>query len=163
MTIRSVMLAAVLFATASSTANAALLFSDTFTGAALGPGWSSNNSGTIVAAPVGGGNALTFTQLGSGGDLFSSPIAGTGAGTFALIDYVNFKGEGTKETERYRGEGWGLLQVLAGMRGTEGSAVGDFAESAARVLSRRVQNAPAERHEERWLPGWKSRVRAYAN
>jgi hypothetical protein len=88
-------------------------------------------------------------------------LAGSGAGTFALIDYVNFKGEGTKETERYRGEGWGLLQVLSGMSGTGGGAAREFGEIAVHVLTRRVQNAPAERHEERWLAGWKSRVRSY--
>jgi hypothetical protein len=88
-------------------------------------------------------------------------LAATGAGTFALIDYVNFKGEGTKDTERYRGEGWGLLQVLAGMSGSGDGGAKEFGDSAARVLTRRVQNAPAERHEERWLPGWKSRVRSY--
>ena len=42
-------------------------------------------------------------------------LEATAAGTFALIDYVNFKGEGTLETERYNGEGWGLLQVLEAM------------------------------------------------
>jgi hypothetical protein len=87
-------------------------------------------------------------------------LQSSGAGTFALIDYVNFKGEGTKDTERYRGEGWGLLQVLAGMK--EGGGAADFARSADEVLTRRVQNAPAERKEERWLPGWRNRVRAYA-
>jgi hypothetical protein len=90
-------------------------------------------------------------------------LAATSAGTFALIDYVNFKGEGTKETERYKGEGWGLLQVLANMsEGTRTNPAGYFATSAAEILERRVRNAPPERHEERWLPGWKSRVRAYA-
>lgn len=89
-------------------------------------------------------------------------LTGSGAGTFALIDYVNFKGEGTKSTERYRGEGWGLLQVLAAMHGNGAGGPKEFAQSAEAVLTRRVQNAPAERHEERWLPGWKSRVRAYA-
>ena len=90
-------------------------------------------------------------------------LAGSGAGTFALIDYVNFKGEGTKESERYHGEGWGLRQVLAGMRGTGADAAREFGESASAVLARRVRNAPPERHEERWLPGWKSRVRAYGD
>ena len=85
-------------------------------------------------------------------------LASTAPGTFALIDYVNFKGEGTKSEERYKGEGWGLLQVLANMRG--GSAR-DFGESAAEVLERRVRNSPPARNEERWLPGWKARVRAY--
>ncbi len=88
-------------------------------------------------------------------------LAASGAGTFALIDYVNFKGEGTKASERYRGEGWGLRQVLAGMRDSGAGAAREFGESAAAVLSRRVRNAPPERHEERWLAGWNSRVRAY--
>ncbi len=90
-------------------------------------------------------------------------LAASGSGTFALIDYVNFKGEGTNATERYHGEGWGLLQVLAGMTGSGAGAAKEFGESAARVLTRRVQNAPAERGEGRWLTGWKSRVRAYGN
>ncbi len=88
-------------------------------------------------------------------------LVASGAGTFALIDYVNFKGEGTKESERYRGEGWGLLQVLVGMRGSGAGAAREFGESASAVLARRVQNAPPERHEERWLAGWRARVRAY--
>jgi hypothetical protein len=90
-------------------------------------------------------------------------LAATKSGTFALIDYVNFKGEGTKATERYNGEGWGLLQVLAGMEESDGAnPAARFARSADQTLTRRVRNAPSERHEERWLPGWKNRVRAYA-
>jgi hypothetical protein len=89
-------------------------------------------------------------------------MMGSGAGTFAMIDYVNFKGEGTKATERYKGEGWGLLQVLSTMRGTGAGAPKEFADAAAEVLTRRVKNAPPERGEARWLPGWRNRVRAYA-
>ena len=59
------------------------------------------------------------------------------------------------------GEGWGLLQVLAGMRGTGAGAAREFGESAAAVLARRVRNAPPERGEGRWLAGWEKRVRAY--
>ena len=87
-------------------------------------------------------------------------LAATPQGRFALIDYVNFKGEGTKPTERYAGQGWGLLQVLEAM--PPGGRVGDFAKSAEETLRRRVKNAPTERHEERWLPGWVNRVQAYA-
>ncbi len=88
-------------------------------------------------------------------------IGATPAGTFALIDYVNFKGEGVLSTERYDGQGWGLLQVLEGMK--DGSdAVRDFSDSAKRVLARRVKNAPPSHHEERWLPGWQARVGRYA-
>src|ERR1035437_4368562 len=43
-------------------------------------------------------------------------VAATSQGTYALIDYVNFKGDGTLASERYNGRGWGLLQVLGGMR-----------------------------------------------
>lgn len=88
-------------------------------------------------------------------------LLGSGAGTFALIDYVNFKGEGTKETERYQGQGWGLLQVLQGMKGRGAGAVKEFAASAEIVLTRRVTNAPPARGEKRWLVGWKNRVRRY--
>ena len=86
----------------------------------------------------------------------------SGGGAFALIDYVNFKGEGVKPEERYAGEGWGLLQVLAGMRGAGKGARAEFAESAAAVLARRVRNSPPARNEQRWLAGWKKRVASYA-
>jgi hypothetical protein len=82
------------------------------------------------------------------------------AGAFALIDYVNFKGEGTLETERYHGEGWGLLQVLENMSAS-GSPVRDFSNAAKEVLTRRVRNSPPARHEEHWLAGWKNRVAGY--
>ena len=85
-------------------------------------------------------------------------LLATGAGTYALIDYVNFKGEGTNPKERYKGEGWGLLQVLEGM---EGDSAKDFGASAARVLTRRVENSDPARNEHKWLAGWLSRVRAY--
>ena len=90
-------------------------------------------------------------------------VASTAHGCYALVDYVNFKGEGVLQTERYRGEGWGLLQVLEEMHGTEagGGATNEFANSAAAILRRRVQNSPPERHEARWLPGWLNRVRTY--
>ena len=91
-------------------------------------------------------------------------VAGTAHGCYALVDYVNFKGEGVLRTERYRGEGWGLLQVLEQMHGTDNgaSAAREFSNSAAAILRRRVQNSPPERHEARWLPGWLNRVRSYS-
>ena len=86
----------------------------------------------------------------------------TPQGCYALIDYVNFKGEGVLHTERYQGQGWGLLQVLEAMHGTSVSgAVDEFAREASAVLTRRVQNSPADRHESRWLSGWIRRVNSY--
>jgi len=43
-------------------------------------------------------------------------VADSHGGWYPLIDYINFKGKGIKETEKYNGEGWGLLQVLENMR-----------------------------------------------
>jgi hypothetical protein len=89
-------------------------------------------------------------------------VAGTAHGCYALVDYVNFKGEGVLPTERYRDQGWGLLQVLAGMQGSGPGAANDFSRSAAAVLTRRVQNSPPERKESRWLSGWLNRVNSYS-
>jgi hypothetical protein len=86
----------------------------------------------------------------------------TPQGWYALIDYVNFKGEGVLHTERYQGQGWGLLQVLEAMHGTsDAGAVREFSNAAKATLTRRVHNAPAERHESRWLTGWIRRVNSY--
>jgi hypothetical protein len=87
----------------------------------------------------------------------------TPQGCYALIDYVNFKGEGVLHTERYQGQGWGLLQVLEAMHGNSDSGAPDeFARAAKVVLTRRVQNAPVDRHESRWLTGWLRRVNSYS-
>ena len=83
-------------------------------------------------------------------------------GLYALIDYVNFKGEGVNPKERYKGQGWGMLQVLQGMKGNpQGQAAAkEFAASAKRTLGRRIANAP--RKESRWRPGWFKRCDIYA-
>jgi hypothetical protein len=90
-------------------------------------------------------------------------VAASPMGCYALVDYVNFKGEGVLATERYAGEGWGLLQVLEGMsqENTGREAVKSFAGSARKVLTNRVRNSPPERHESRWLPGWLARINTY--
>jgi len=86
----------------------------------------------------------------------------TSQGCYALVDYVNFKGEGVLHTERYQGQGWGLLQVLEAMHGiSDAGAVDEFARAARAVLTQRVQNSPANRHESRWLSGWIRRVNSY--
>jgi len=90
-------------------------------------------------------------------------VAASPMGIYLLMDYVNFKGEGSSVAERYQGEGWGLRQVLAGMRVHEAGreAVVDFARSADAVLTRRVALSPPDRHEERWLAGWRKRLVTY--
>jgi len=79
-------------------------------------------------------------------------------GIYALIDYLHFKGSGISPAERYRDEGWGLLQVLQSMRS---DGLPEFVKAAESMLVRRVTNAPTERNEQRWLNGWTNRVRGY--
>lgn len=89
-------------------------------------------------------------------------LGATTHGMYCLVDYVNFKGEGIKPEERYKGQGWGLLQVLEEMKPCDSSAApAEFSRAAAAVLTRRVANSPAERGERRWLPGWLNRCATY--
>lgn len=85
------------------------------------------------------------------------------SGLYALIDYVNFKGEGIKPEERYQGQGWGLRDVLLEMKPVGGgaAATAEFSAAAKRVLERRVKNSPPERGESRWLAGWLNRCETY--
>lgn len=89
-------------------------------------------------------------------------LTATPGGIYALMDYVNFKGEGLAEGERYRGQGWGLLQVLQAMTpDTESPALDRFRVAAAQVLTRRAENADNPLERERWLPGWLKRLETY--
>jgi hypothetical protein len=84
-------------------------------------------------------------------------------GMYVLIDYVNFKGEGTAPGERYQGQGWGLLQVLEHMidNPSSVSVLEHFAQSSRAVLAQRIANSPPERGEERWRNGWNNRTMTY--
>jgi hypothetical protein len=81
-------------------------------------------------------------------------------GLYPLLDYVNFKGEGISKTERYQGQGWGLLQVLENMKDLD-DPLHDFAQAAHKMMDRRVANSPPERNEQRWLRGWHNRINSY--
>ncbi len=82
-------------------------------------------------------------------------------GLYVLLDYTNFKGEGTLKSERYKGQGWGLLQVLEHIDPKEVNKQKAFAQSASRMLSRRIKNSPPSRGEERWRKGWNVRLNTY--
>jgi hypothetical protein len=85
------------------------------------------------------------------------------AGAFAMIDYVNFKGEGFRSDARYDGVGWGLAQVLLEMKMPDNpeQALEEFIAAAIRVLERRVAHAPDPNTELLWLPGWRNRIHRY--
>jgi hypothetical protein len=86
---------------------------------------------------------------------------------YPLIDYINFKGEGTNPNEAAmnretgRRQGWGLKQVLLRMNGVTGdpkAVRAEFAEAAQFVLQQRVRNLPSNRVFE---VGWLRRVATY--
>ena len=86
---------------------------------------------------------------------------------YPLIDYINFKGEGTNPNESAinretgRRQGWGLKQVLLRMNGTSSDAKtvrAEFADAAQAVLQQRVRNLPSNRVFE---AGWLRRVATY--
>jgi hypothetical protein len=84
----SILCMGILIALASpANATPQLLFSDTFGGNL--DQWVTNDHGIIVPDPlVPGNNALAFSALNSGGDLWSPVIPGTSAGVFTLGFYV---------------------------------------------------------------------------
>lgn len=86
-------------------------------------------------------------------------VANTENGVYALIDYVNFKGEGLAAQERYKGQGWGLFQVLQEMSADAKDPIAEFIRAADFVLTRRVANA--DRDETQWLAGWRRRLETY--
>lgn len=90
-------------------------------------------------------------------------LAATPGGIYALMDYVNFKGEGISQMEQYQGQGWGLLQVLLEMdpESSDRSTLASFREAAGRVLTRRAENAANPIEKERWLSGWLKRLETY--
>ncbi|WP_254774157.1 hypothetical protein [Marinobacter sp. AC-23] len=89
-------------------------------------------------------------------------LSATPGGIYALMDYVNFKGEGLSDTERYNGVGWGLRQVLMAMEpNPEALTLERFREAAAKVLTRRADNAGDPIERTRWLKGWLKRLETY--
>jgi hypothetical protein len=86
---------------------------------------------------------------------------------YPLIDYINFKGEGTNpneaamNSETGRRQGWGLKQVLLKMNGdtNDPKAVRtEFADAAQFVLQQRARNLPSNRVFE---VGWLRRIATY--
>jgi len=90
-------------------------------------------------------------------------VAASPMGMYVLMDYVNFKGEGTSMKERYHGKGWGMLQVLEHMASEKPglSTIKAFADAADVMLTRRVSLSATQRNEARWLPGWRKRLKTY--
>lgn len=89
-------------------------------------------------------------------------LMSTHSGRYALVDYINFKGEGLSMTGGYRGQNWGALQVLIAMHPVRysRSASNEFANAAQYILKRRAENSPGQQ-DMRWMAGWTKRVNTY--
>ena len=94
-------------------------------------------------------------------------VVRAGENFYPLIDYINFKGEGTNPNEAAmnretgRRQGWGLKQVLLRMNGVTGdpkAVRAEFADAAQFVLQQRIRNLPSNRVFE---TGWLRRVATY--
>lgn len=86
---------------------------------------------------------------------------------YPLIDYINFKGEGTNPSETAvdketgQRQGWGLKQVLLKMNGTTTepkSVLAEYSDAVQVVLQQRVRNLPSNRV---WEAGWLRRAETY--
>ncbi len=89
----------------------------------------------------------------------------TSSGTYALVDYLNFKGSGLNPKESIKDTRWGLLQVIAAMPDglTKEKINKAFAESAEKKLRTRVKLAGPKSNLNQFLDGWLKRIRTYAN
>jgi hypothetical protein len=89
-------------------------------------------------------------------------LSSTPTGIYALVDYVNFKGEGTGWFARKK-SGWGLLQVIQGMKSApyDMNTLQAFVWSANKALTERVRRASYNSHDQKWLPGWRKRLGTY--
>jgi hypothetical protein len=107
-----------------------------------------------------------FSQIGSEKKsrietLYNRIIAAPN-GHYVILDYINFKGDGTRQSERYNGQGWGLLQVLENMSDqNDADPIAEFVKSAKFLLEQRVKNAPRQRNEQGYLKGWFARLESY--
>lgn len=84
-------------------------------------------------------------------------------GRFALIDYYNFKGLGGNPREKYKGVGWGLLDVLLAMpdKLLAEDMLPSFVSTAKQTLRKRVLFSPPHRNEKQFIPGWDKRLNQY--
>jgi hypothetical protein len=87
-------------------------------------------------------------------------LADSKNGYYILIDYLNFKGLGDNEKERYNGKGWGLLQVLECINDLD-HVKKEFRKCAKSLLKQRVLNSPKNKNEEKWIKGWYNRINSY--
>jgi hypothetical protein len=84
-------------------------------------------------------------------------------GTYILVDYLNFKGDGLNQKEESNGQRWGLLSVLIGMPEnlTPDNVNKAFIVSAAKKLLMLIEHSAPDYRRVAFLPGWMNRLSTY--
>lgn len=92
-------------------------------------------------------------------------LLSSSAGTYVLIDYLNFKGDGISFKEESNGERWGLLAVLLAMpEGLDKSnIIKSFVLSAAKRLLTLIDHSAPEYRRMAFFSGWMKRLGTYLN
>lgn len=85
-------------------------------------------------------------------------------GTYALVDYLNFKGSGLNPREERNGHRFGLLQVMLDLPDglNEENITKAFAICAARRLVNYIAEFAPEYRPVKFLAGWVKRVSTYS-
>lgn len=85
-------------------------------------------------------------------------------GTYALVDYLNFKGDGLNTQEAHKGQGWGLLAVLLAMPDNlnKNNVTKAFTVSAAKKLITRIENSAPQYVPLVFFEGWMKRISTYS-
>jgi hypothetical protein len=77
---------------------------------------------------------------------------------YPIVDYINFKGTGSKYLTTNSQGGWGLRQVLLAMNPNAADPAAEFSDAAYYVLHKRTE---FRYQDKRWLEGWSNRVETY--
>ena len=85
-------------------------------------------------------------------------------GVYALVDYLNFKGDGLNPREESNGQRWGLQTVLLEMPDdvTLENVSKVFALCAAKKILMLIEHSAPGYRRMRYLSGWMKRISSYA-
>ncbi|MCX5923503.1 MAG: hypothetical protein NTU89_02950 [Candidatus Dependentiae bacterium] len=84
-------------------------------------------------------------------------------GTYVLVDYLNFKGDGLNPAEQSNGKSWGLLSVLLDMPEnlTQTNVTKAFTVAATKKLLMLIEHSGPDYNRLNFFGGWITRLNTY--
>ncbi len=84
-------------------------------------------------------------------------------GTYILVDYLNFKGDGLNPLEKSNGKPWGLLSVLQDMPEnlTQENVTKAFTIAATKKLLMLIEHSSPDYKRLHFFGGWITRLNTY--